>query len=115
MIRQYSRREFIKAAGLAYGSVMLLPACSSLPASGYRVFTEAEADCLMALCEQMIPADQDPGATQAGVIRFIVMNSAHNAKEKPFRNCLRCHGMFYEESLQPPFSPFATPPFTLNS
>jgi len=37
----------------------------------YRVFTSSEADTLIALCEQIIPADQDPGATDAGVIHFI--------------------------------------------
>jgi gluconate 2-dehydrogenase gamma chain len=50
---------------------MLFPACLSSRSSGYRVFTKAEADCLIALCEQMIPADHDPGATEAGVINFI--------------------------------------------
>jgi gluconate 2-dehydrogenase gamma chain len=71
MFRQYNRREFIKAASLAYSSVMLFPACSLSSSSGYLVFTKDEADCLIALCEQIIPADQDPGATDAGVINFI--------------------------------------------
>jgi gluconate 2-dehydrogenase gamma chain len=35
------------------------------------VFTVEEAECLIALCEQLIPADQDAGATDAGVILFI--------------------------------------------
>jgi len=67
---QYNRRNFIKSLGLAYGSVLLAPACTSL-VSRYRVFTDAEADCLIALCEQFIPADEDPGATDAEVINFI--------------------------------------------
>jgi len=37
----------------------------------YRVFTNDEAECLIALCEQIIPADHDAGATDAGVIHFI--------------------------------------------
>jgi len=64
------RRQFIKTLSLVYGSVLLAPACSS-SLSRYRVFTEAEASCLIALCEQIIPADEDPGATDAGVINFI--------------------------------------------
>lgn len=67
---QYNRRNFIKTLSLAYGSVLLIPACTS-SVSRYRVFTDAEAACLIALCEQIIPADEDPGATDAGVINFI--------------------------------------------
>ena len=67
---QYNRREFIKTLSIVCGSVLLAPACTSLK-SRYRVFTGEEADCLIALCEQIIPADEDPGATEAGVINFI--------------------------------------------
>ena len=56
--------------GLLYGSVLLLPSCNG-SSSMYRIFSESEADCLIALCEQIIPADNDPGATDAGVIHFI--------------------------------------------
>ena len=66
----YNRRDFIKTLSFAYGSVLLAPACSSL-APRYRVFTEAEAKCLIAISEQIIPADEDPGATDAEVINFI--------------------------------------------
>lgn len=64
-----TRRKFIQAAGLLSGSVLLIPAC--VPFSEYRVFSPDEAACLIALCEQIIPADKDPGATDAGVIYFI--------------------------------------------
>jgi gluconate 2-dehydrogenase gamma chain len=47
-----------------------MPSCTrSFPE--YRVFSSGEAVCLTALCEQIIPADHDPGATDAGVIHFI--------------------------------------------
>ena len=65
-----TRRDFIKKVGLLYGSIMLYPSCSNNGTS-YRVFTHSEAACLIALCEQIIPADQDGGATDADVIRFI--------------------------------------------
>ena len=71
----YNRREFVKTLGLAYGSILLMPSCSSR-VSVYRVFTNDEASCLIALCEQIIPADQDPGATDAGVINFIDKQTA---------------------------------------
>jgi len=66
----YNRRDFIKTAGLLYGSLLLLPGCSSTPEK-YTVFKEKEADCLIALCERIIPADDYPGATDAGVINYI--------------------------------------------
>jgi len=66
----YSRREFIKTAGFFSGSLLLLPGCSSIQGK-YAVFTDKEADCLIALCERIIPADDYPGATDAGVINFI--------------------------------------------
>ena len=31
--------------------------------------------------------------------REIFMDSAHNAKEKPYWDCLRCHGMFYDGNI----------------
>lgn len=65
-----NRRDFIKAAGLAFGSVLLFPAC--LKQHGpYRFFTDEEAKCLVAVCEQIIPKDESPGATDAGVINYI--------------------------------------------
>jgi len=75
----YNRRDFIKKMGWMYGSILLIPSCTGGASktrdgdgkSSYRVFTKAEADCLIALCEQIIPADQDAGATDAGVIYFI--------------------------------------------
>jgi len=67
----YNRRDFIKTIGLLYGSIMLYPSCSPQKVTTYRVFTNEEAECLIALCEQIIPADQDAGATEAGVIRYI--------------------------------------------
>jgi len=38
---------------------------------GHRFLTAEEALALEALCEQIIPADQDPGARDAAVIEFI--------------------------------------------
>ena len=67
---EYNRRKFLKTLGLAYGSLLLIPSCSSRTSS-YRVFSEDEASCLISLCEQIIPADEDAGATDAGVINFI--------------------------------------------
>jgi len=71
-MKDYNRREFIKTVGLLYGSLLIAPACTpSSGKQGYQAFTEDEAACLIALCEQIIPEDEYPGATDAGVIHFI--------------------------------------------
>jgi gluconate 2-dehydrogenase gamma chain len=49
---------------------MFIPACSGYD-SVWRFFTEAEAKTVIAFAEQIIPADKDPGATDANVINFI--------------------------------------------
>lgn len=67
---QPNRRDFIKSAGLAFGSVLLFPSCLK-QISAYRFFTPEEARCIIAVCEQIIPKDQSPGATDAGVIYYI--------------------------------------------
>lgn len=67
-----NRRQFIKSALLAYGSLLLLPGCvRGTQKSSLRVFTVEEAECLGSICEQLIPADDFPGAREAGVVNFI--------------------------------------------
>lgn len=65
-----NRREFIRAASLAFGSVLLFPSCMN-QMGAYYFFTPDEANCVIAICEQLIPKDQSPGATDAGVIHYI--------------------------------------------
>lgn len=65
-----NRRDFIQSAGLVFGSVLLFPSCLKKKNS-YRFFTPEEARCIIAFCEQFIPKDESPGATDAGVIHYI--------------------------------------------
>jgi gluconate 2-dehydrogenase gamma chain len=60
-------------AGVAVGtgSTALLGRLGRGDASPYRFFTAAEADLLIEICEQLIPGDDTPGATEAGVIHYI--------------------------------------------
>lgn len=67
---RYPRRQFIKTAGVAAGSAALFSACGRLPGR-WRFFTDAEAETVAAICEQIVPGDQDPGAVAAGVPNFI--------------------------------------------
>ena len=85
-----TRRSFIRSASLAFGSVLLLPSCRQQP-GGYRFFTAEEAACLIAICEQIIPGDESPGATDAGVIWYIDRQLAgvfHDDQES-YRNGLK--------------------------
>jgi len=72
-----SRRDVIKVVSLALGgavagvgSAALLPQLDRIP-SPWRFFTVAEAQLAEAICEQIIPADKDPGAKDAGTVNFI--------------------------------------------
>jgi len=62
------RRRFLKAAATAAAGPML--SCGGRQ-SRWRFFSEEEAETLNALCEQIIPADQDAGGAQAGVVNYI--------------------------------------------
>jgi gluconate 2-dehydrogenase gamma chain len=56
------------AATAAAASPMI--SCTSTE-SPWRFFSQQEALTLEAICERIIPSDQDPGATQAGVVNYI--------------------------------------------
>jgi gluconate 2-dehydrogenase gamma chain len=63
------RRKFLRIAGTA-------SACGALASCGresspWRFLTAAEGRTLEAICEQIVPADQTPGAAWAGVVNFI--------------------------------------------
>ena len=64
-----SRREFVRAAmaAAAAGSGI---ACRDAR-SPWRFLRMDEAITLAAICDQIIPADQDPGAASAGVVNYI--------------------------------------------
>ena len=67
---EFNRRDFIKSAGMVFGSVLFFPSCLK-QTSAYRFFTTDQAKCIIAFCEQIIPKDDSPGATDAGVIFYI--------------------------------------------
>jgi len=63
-----TRRKFIQVTtAAAAGSVV---GCTN-KGSPWRFFTLQEGWTVAAICERLIPADQDPGATEAGVVNFI--------------------------------------------
>lgn len=65
------RRSFLKTGVAGFGSILLMPSCFR-QVNSYRFFTPEEAECIIALCEQIIPEDESGGgATEAGVINYI--------------------------------------------
>lgn len=56
----------------------------------WRFFTPEEAETLAALCDQIIPPDKDPGASDAGVVEFIdrQLMGFHKPFQKAYREGL---------------------------
>jgi len=75
------RRGFLKTGAVAAAATAA--ACGE-PTGRWRALTEEEAKTLAAACDQIIPPDQDPGAAEAGVVRFIDRQLAtRQKKERP--------------------------------
>ena len=65
------RRRFLEV-GIAATAAGSLVSCGRTGGGPYwRFFTAAEARTVDAIAERIIPADTDPGASQAGVVNFI--------------------------------------------
>ena len=74
------RRGFLQAGicGVAGAAV----ACNTSGSGGkWRFFTAAQAQTVDAICAQLIPADQDPGAKEAGVVNFIDLQLSKRYKK----------------------------------
>jgi len=74
----FSRRAVLKAAavgivgaGIGGGSAALVTRLRRNRPRSYRFFNDDEAALVIEICEQLIPRDDAPGATEAGVIRYI--------------------------------------------
>jgi gluconate 2-dehydrogenase gamma chain len=67
---KYSRRHFVQLAAIGTGGICLLPSCSGSD-SEWRYFSDAEADLIDAIAEQIIPSDDWPGGKETGVTNFI--------------------------------------------
>ena len=73
-----SRRTVLKLAAVGLvGGVVGLGSTAAItryrrpPPPGYRFFTANEAALLIEICEQLIPRDDSPGATDTGAIWYI--------------------------------------------
>ena len=72
-----NRRRFLQTAVTASA---LTAACAKTVRQG-RVLNGSELTTLEAICEQIVPADQDPGAAWAGVVTYIDRQLAGFYKE----------------------------------
>jgi gluconate 2-dehydrogenase gamma chain len=66
-----TRRSFL-GAGVSVAVAGSLISCARSGGTGpWRFFTPSEARTVDAICEQLIPADRDPGAKFASVVNYI--------------------------------------------
>lgn len=77
----------------------------------YRNFTDAEARTLIAVCEQFIPRDEFPGATDAGVIDYIDRQISEGApfasQREPYRKWLATVDGMSRKAYRLPFAELA--------
>lgn len=77
-----TRRFFLRVSSATLLAAPLFPfvgaevtrrftSASALAGPSWRFLNETEAATIVAVCERIIPADADPGATWAGVVQFI--------------------------------------------
>ena len=65
----FNRREFMAASALA--GAALATGCTAGRSGSYGFLDEKDAGTLAAICDQIIPADYFPSASQAGVLTYI--------------------------------------------
>ena len=66
-----TRRFFLRVSSATLLAAPLFPPLPALAGTSCRFFDDSESATIVALCERIIPADADPGATWAGVVQFI--------------------------------------------
>ncbi len=66
----YCRRQFLKTLAAGLGTSPLLPS-ATLAAVSWQFFTPEEAELADAICEQIVPGDDEPGAHDTLVVRFL--------------------------------------------
>jgi gluconate 2-dehydrogenase gamma chain len=76
------RRRSVLAMGLAAVATGSVVSCRREGPEGlWRSFTNEEARTVDAICEQLIPADRDPGARDAGVVNYIDIQLAKRLRK----------------------------------
>jgi gluconate 2-dehydrogenase gamma chain len=115
--RGLSRRTLVKVAAVglaggamgAGGSALLTRQGQTTPPT-YRFFTDAEAALVVDLCEQIIPRDDTPGATDAGVVHYVDRQLATRLSrhQKTYRQGLRAFAQTCVAVQKLPFAQLST-------
>ena len=84
-----NRREFMAAGALA--GVALAASCTACRRTSYGFLRENDAATLAAICDQIIPADDFPSASQAGVLTYIdlQLNGPYRRHKKAYLEGLK--------------------------
>lgn len=101
--RNPERRKFL---GVAATAAACGAATSCVRTSGaWRFFKPGEAETVNAICERIIPADEDPGAAAAGVVNFIDRQLCGHFRRfrKSYREGVIAVNHFSEKQYQKPF------------
>lgn len=85
----FSRRTFLEMSAIA--GAALATGCATRKHGNWEFFTEDEAATLAAICDQIIPADDFPSASQAGVLHYI---------DKQITRHYRRHQRSYRQGLK---------------
>jgi gluconate 2-dehydrogenase gamma chain len=64
-----TRRQFVAVGTL--GTAALAAGCGPRAGAGWEFLTEAQARTLTVICDQIIPKDEFPSATEAGALNYI--------------------------------------------
>lgn len=67
--RLLTRRQFVAAGAL--GGAAMAVGCAPGKQGNWEFLSEKQAQTLTAICDQIVPADDFPSASQAGVLSFI--------------------------------------------
>jgi gluconate 2-dehydrogenase gamma chain len=65
----FTRRQFVAAGAL--GGVAAAIGCKTGAQGNWEFLNDSQAATLTAICDQIVPADQFPSASQAGVLNYI--------------------------------------------
>ena len=84
------RRRTLLELGISAAAASTISCGPSGTSSPWRSLTAAEGRTLEAICAQLIPADQEPGAKEAGVVHYIDLQLS-----RPFRR----HRKAYQQGL----------------
>ena len=85
----FNRREFMAAGALAGAAVAA--SCTGCRRTDYGFLSAGDALALTAICDQIIPADDFPSASEAGVLTYIDRQLGHH---------YRRHQAAYREGLK---------------